>query len=451
MASPADAPATTAGDPRRALETAPMGGLQVGAVAICTALNMIDGFDVLVVAFTASALTDAWSLTGAQLGLLLSAGLFGMMAGSLLLAPLADWFGRRALVLLCLGIITAGMLLSALADRPMTLFWLRVLTGLGIGGMLAGIGVVAAEYSSARRRSTSVSLQTTGYPIGATLGGWIAAMLVARYDWRAAFVFGGIASAVMIPVVLRALPESLDFLVTRRPAGALDKLNALLRRMGRAQVAELPSRATPEIDSTEHPLRGLFAGEALRSTLLIWSCFFLLMFSFYFVMSWTPRLLVTAGLSAQQGITGGVLLNLGGVFGGAIFALLAARIGARRLAATFLAVTAALTLAFGLLATQLATFFALGMPLAVALALATGAFLIGSMAGLYSLAPLLYPAPVRTFGVGWSIGIGRLGAVLAPVIAGLLVDEGWSNAQLYCAFALPMVVAALAVLALRIR
>jgi len=452
MVSSADVPEPTAGhrtgrisDPRRAIDAGPMSRLQVGAVAICIALNTIDGFDVLVVAFTSSALTTEWSLTGAQLGLLLSAGLFGMMGGSLLLAPLADWFGRRALILLCLCVITAGMLLCAFAAGPVQLFWLRVMTGLGIGGMLAGIGVITAEYSSAKWRSTNVSLQTTGYPVGATLGGWVAAVLIARYDWRAAFVFGGLASAAMIPVVLRGLPESLDFLVTRRPAGALAKLNALLRRMGIAEVSQLPRREAQEVHATERPLRGLFAGEALRSTLLIWSSFFLLMFGFYFVMSWTPRLLVTAGLSAQQGITGGVLLNLGGIFGGTCFALLAARAGLRRLAASFLFVCAGLTVAFGAFAAQFSTAFVA----AVALALAIGLFLIGSMAGLYSLAPALYPAPVRAFGVGWAIGIGRLGAVLAPAIAGVLVDAGWTNAQLYCVFALPVAAAALTVLILR--
>lgn len=439
-------PAVTAatspsGDVRRVIGTGPMSGVQIGAVAICIALNMIDGFDVLVVAFCATDLTADWSLSGAKLGLLLSAGLFGMMAGSLLLAPLADWFGRRALILVCLCLITAGMLLSALAANPTQLFWLRVATGLGIGGMLAAIGVIAAEYSSDHWRSTSVSLQATGYPVGATIGGAIAALLIARYGWRAAFVFGGLASAAMIPVVIRGLPESLDFLITRRPPRALGKLNALLRRMGRPELAQVPEPWTSERDATEKPLNGLFSASQLPSTLLLWTSFFLLMFSFYFIMSWTPRLLASAGLSAQQGITGGVLLNLGGVMGGALFAWLAARVNVRRLTALFLALTAAFTILFGFFATQLAVAFAV--------AAALGAFLIGSMAGLYSLAPILYPAAVRTFGLGLGIGIGRLGAVLAPVIAGFLVDGGWSNSDLYWAFTVPLVAAVLSTLALR--
>lgn len=442
----ASVPAETAASPpagelRRAISSGPMSTLQIGAVAICIALNMIDGFDVLVVAFSASNLTADWNLTGAELGVLLSAGLFGMMAGSLLLAPLADWFGRRSLILACLCLITAGMLLSSLAQGMAQLFWLRVMTGLGIGGMLAGIGVITAEYSSDKWRSTNVSLQATGYPIGATIGGAIAAVLIARYGWRSAFVFGGLASAAMIPVVIRGLPESLDFLVTRRPPRALEKLNAVLRRMGRPETAQLPEAWAAERDATAKPLSGLFSASQLPSTLLLWGSFFLLMFSFYFIMSWTPRLLVTAGLSAQQGITGGVLLNLGGIFGGALFAWLATRVGVRRLTAAFLALTAAFTILFGFFATQLAVAFLA--------AVALGTFLIGSMAGLYSLAPILYPTSVRTFGLGWGIGIGRLGAVLAPAIAGILVDAGWSNSDLYWAFTVPLVAAVLSTLALR--
>jgi benzoate transport len=433
---------------RASIDAAPMNRFQVGAVAICTTLNMLDGFDVLVVAFTASALTAEWQLTGAELGLLLSAGLFGMAGGSLFVAPWADRFGRRAVILFCLGLITGGMLMSAAAQGMWQLFALRVITGLGIGGMLASTGVITSEYSSRRWRSTNISVQATGYPIGATLGGAIAAVLIARYGWQAAFLFGGTASLLMFPLVIRRLPESLDFLLARRPPGALDRLNDLLRRMGRVPLAQLPERSAGEAAMRRNPLSGLFAGSAARSTLLIWSSFFLIMFSFYFVMSWTPKLLESAGLSAQQGIAGGVLLNLGGILGGSLFAYLASRFRLKRLTAAFLAMTAACTIVFGFMVTQAAA----TMLLAVAVvALAIGTFLIGSMAGLYSLAPILYPADVRVTGMGWAIGIGRIGAIIAPAIAGVLVDAGWTNTLLYGAFAIPLIGSALTTLALSTR
>ena len=215
-----------------------MSRFQVLAVALCVTLNMLDGFDVLVMAFTASEVAREWGLSGARLGVLLSAGLFGMAGGSLFVAPWADRFGRRAIILLCLGVITAGHAGCRAARRaPRSSPSLRVLTGIGVGGILASLNVITSEYSSRRWRNTAISLQVTGYPIGATIGGTIAAFLITRYGWRSAFVFGAVASAVMIPVVIRSLPESLDFLLARHPPDALRRLNDLLRRMGRPEAA----------------------------------------------------------------------------------------------------------------------------------------------------------------------------------------------------------------------
>ena len=419
-----------------------MSGFQKQAVAICVGLNMLDGFDVLAMAFTASSVSSDFGLSGAQLGLLLSAGLFGMAGGSLFLAPFADRYGRRSLTLLCLALLTTGMLLSAVARGATELLLYRVITGVGIGGMLASLSVITSEYSSNRWRSTNISLSATGYPIGATIGGSIVTVLIASYGWRSVFVFGALTSALMIPIVAWRLPESLDFLLARRPANALRHLNALMRHMGRAEVSALPELVTPS-SSTRVSMRSLFSGTLLRSTLLIWASFFLVMFSFYFVMSWTPRLLVTAGLSAQQGITGGVLLNLGGIAGGTLFGLLASRFPLRGLALRFIGLTAGLLLVFGLLASQLT--LALAFPVAIGI----GIFLFGSMVGLYSMTPILYPAEVRTTGMGWAIGIGRIGAILSPMIVGRLVDGGWQTSHLYYAFAVPLLVAALTVRALR--
>ncbi len=428
-------------DIRNLISESPMTRFQVVAVAICIGLNMLDGFDVLVMAFTASEVSAHWDLSGAELGVLLSAGLFGMAGGSLFLAPFADRFGRRALIVVCLLLVTLGMLMSALAGGTTVLAIYRVITGLGIGGMLASLSVITSEYSSSKWRSTNISLSATGYPIGATIGGTIAAILIAQFGWRAVFVFGALCSLLMIPIVLWRLPESIDFLLARRPSNALGRLNLALRRMNHAELSALPPLSTVELQAGQSSPMRLFSRPLLRSTLLIWGSFFLLMFSFYFVMSWTPKLLVAAGLSTQQGITGGVLLNLGGIAGGTLFGLLAARFELKRLAARYHASTAVCLLLFGLLSSQLG--------LAFTVALAIGIFLFGSMAGLYSLTPILYPAAVRTTGMGWAIGIGRFGAILSPIIVGLLVDADWETAHLYYAFAVPLVLGVFTVSALR--
>jgi len=425
-------------DIRKSLDEGAMSRFQWLAIAICVLLIMLDGFDVLVMAFTAPAISAEWKLNGAQLGVLFSAGLFGMAAGSLFLAPLADRWGRQPMILLCLVVITLGMGASALARDSFELAALRAFTGLGIGGMLASVGVITAEYASNRWRSTAVGLQATGYPIGATIGGSIAAVLLEQYGWRSVFVFGAVATAAMIPVVLWRLPESVDFIVSRRPTKALERLNTLLQRMQRAPITALPPAAA-QTRST-NTVSALFAPGVSGSTLLLWSAFFLLMFSFYFALSWTPKLLVAAGLSARQGVTGGVLLNIGGIVGGSVFGVLAARMNLGRLTATNLTVTAIALAAFGAFTSSLGPAFAI--------AFAIGAFIFASMAGLYAFAPIIYAASIRTTGMGWAIGIGRIGAILAPLTAGALLDGGWAAPHLYYAYAVPLLAAAVAVLAL---
>lgn len=423
------------------INTGPMSRFQVVAVLICITLNMLDGFDVLVMAFTASDVQKEWGLTGAQLGILLSSGLFGMAAGSMFLAPFADRFGRRALILTCLVLITAGMLMSAVATGPRILGVLRVLTGIGIGGMLASLNVITGEYSSDRWRSAAISMQATGYPIGATIGGIIAAWLIVRFGWRSIFLFGGLMSAVMIPVVLSRLPESLDFLLARRPQGALDRLNHLLAKMQREPVAELPR--LDDVPKAHARLIDLFRGGFAGSTLLIWLSFFMVMLGFYFVLSWTPRLLVAAGMSTQQGITGGVLLNIGGIIGGSAFAWLSIKGSLKGLASLSMLLTVIALVAYG--------YWSGTLGLAFGLALLSGMCIFASMVSLYAITPVLYPASVRTTGMGWAIGIGRLGAILAPLLAGVLVDGGWQAAHLYYLYAVPLAVSMLAVRWLRVK
>jgi benzoate transport len=420
-------------DPLAAIYEAPMRRVQITAIAICVVLNMLDGFDVLVMAFTAASVATEWSLSGAQLGLLLSAGLFGMTAGSLFVAPFGDRFGRRAVILACLLTMTLGMLASAFAQGPGQLAALRALTGLGIGGMLPSINVITAEYASRRWRSTAISVQGTGFPIGATVGGSIAAFLIVAHGWRAVFLFGGAASAAMIPAVLSALPESLDYLVSKRPPDALARLNRLLARMGHAALSALPAGnagATLERGS----FRRLFDRELRATSVLIALTFFLVMFCFYFVLSWTPKLLVEAGLSATEGVTGGVLLNLGGIAGGLGFGYLAAFRDPRRLTGSCILISAASLAAFAAFGGNLGSAFVI--------ALLIGVVLFASMIGLYAVTPILYGAEVRSTGMGWAVGMGRFGAIASPALVGLLIDAGWRGPQLYYVFAIPLVLAA---------
>jgi benzoate transport len=440
MAKPASAAIPTSADLRDLIGKGPMSTFQLAALAVCVGLNMLDGFDVLVMSFTASGVSAEWKLSGGQLGWLLSAGLIGMAAGSLFLAPRADRFGRRTIVLASVSIVSVGMLLCGFAKSFVELALLRIITGIGVGGILACATVLVAEYSSERWRNTASCVYTAGYSMGATAGGAIAAVLIARYGWRSAFQFGAVLSIVMLPAVYWGLPESLDFLITWRPADALPRVNALLRRLNRAAVEVLPAPGSRHGPRETASIRLLFSTRFARSTTLIWIAFFCMMAGYYFVFGWTPRLLAASGLTAQQGITSGVLLSLGGIVGTLLFAFTAAAFEIRRLTCVCLFATGLLV---GL--------FALALPnlgIALVTGLLLGGVVNGAMAGLYAITPRLYQPHVRTTGMGWAIGIGRIGAILAPIATGVLVDHGWRAMQLYYAFTAPFLIAALALAAL---
>lgn len=431
---------TITADIRQLVAKSPMSAHQIAAIVVCVGLNMLDGFDVLVMSFTAAGVSAEWHLSGAELGMLLSAGLVGMAAGSLFLAPRADRFGRRTIVMASVLIVSVGMLLSGVARSYLQLGALRALTGVGIGGILASATVLVAEYSSDTWRSTASYLYTSGYSIGATVGGAIAAVLIGRFGWRAAFEFGAIVSFVMLPIAYWALPESLDFLIARRPAGALRKLNRLLTGMHHAAVDALPQSELPDAAPQGASLRRLFAPQLARSTLLIWTAFFFMMGGYYFVFSWTPKLLTSGGMTAQQGITSGVLLSLGGIAGTVLFAFIARSIEVRRLISFCLVVASALMGVFAMTTHNLSVALMAGVAL--------GAMSTSAMAGFYALTPALYAPDLRATGMGWGIGIGRLGAILAPLATGVLVDRGWHSVQLYWVFAGTFLIAALALTAM---
>ena len=427
---------------RHAVDAGSMNRFQWTAIAVCIALNMIDGFDVLVMAFTAASVSAEWSLSGSEIGMLLSAGLFGMAGGSLFIAPWADRFGRRPLILLCLCVSGAGMILAAYSQSPTQLGLLRMITGLGIGGILASSNVIASEYSNKRWRGLAVSLQSTGYALGATFGGMIAIYLLGQFGWRSVFLFGGAATLVAIPLTVLCLPESIDYLISRRPANALARLNKLAARLGHAPLGSMPVVSEANATTAGGTFKRLFAPELLSKTLLLWLAFFLVMFGFYFVMSWTPKLLVSAGLSAKQGVTGGVLLSVGGIFGSTLLGLASARFRLHYILAVFMIVSAILLAVFVGTTSHLTAAFVTGALI--------GLFANGCVAGLYATSPLVYDASVRATGVGWGIGIGRIGAILSPLVAGRLIDANWSPNQLYMAYAVVFVVAACVVMMFRL-
>lgn len=412
-----------------------MGRFQIGAVAICVLLNALDGFDVLAISFASPGIAEEWGVERGVLGLVLSMELIGMGLGSLTIGTLADWAGRRPTILLCLAMMATGMWLAAGAGDLVTLSAYRLLTGLGIGGMLAAINAMAAEYANLKYRNLCVILMASGYPVGVILGGSVAAALLASFDWRSVFIFGGAVTTAFIPVVWLLLPESIEYLSEKRPKDSLARINATLRRMGHTAVEALPALAAP----AKSGIRKLFSKSLVRVTMLLTAAYFCHIMTFYFIMKWIPKIVADMGFShsAASGVL--VWANIGGTLGALLLGLLTQLFSTRHLVISAFVGSAAMVTVFG---QGQADLFQLSLIAGLALFFANSAIV-----GLYALFAESFPTEVRAGGTGLVIGVGRAGAALGPIVAGFMFQANLGLDAVALLMAFGSVLAALALLA----
>ena len=451
---------TTPADPRETLKNAPMSALQIFVVAVTIALNALDGFDVMSISFASPGIATEWGINRAALGIVLSMELIGMAFGSILLGGLADRIGRRPTMLMCLVVMTLGMfmvttsngVLGSILAPLLALFgqnvdvrladlsgW-RVVTGLGIGGMLAAINAVASEFSSEKRKHLNVSLMSIGYPIGAVLGGLVAAELLETGNWRSVFYFGSAVTAVLIPVVYFGVPESVHWLTRKQPAGALQGVNHAMARMGHATVSVLPT-IPPEA-------RGKSAGDIfgpamLMTTALVTAAYFFHITTFYYLIKWVPKLVVDMGFAASSAAGVLVWVNVGGATGGGLFALLTQRFNLKTLTMAVLLLSTVTIIVFGYTPADL-------QRLSMICALA-GFCINAGIVGLYAIIAQAFPTHVRASGTGFAIGVGRGGSVLAPILAGFLFTAGFSLPSVSFAMAAGSTLAACTLLLLKLE
>ncbi len=424
-------------DVRERIDHGPMSRLQILVVAICVMCNMIDGFDILAASFVSPILTREWNLSEAVLGLMLSAGPMGMAVGAFTLSWVADIYGRRTSMLMCLGLMSVGMLASAAAQNVELLIALRFITGLGVGTMASCTGTLVFEYSSAKHRNLGLGLVTLGYPLGAILGGIVSAWLIGELGWRAVFAFGGLCSALLIPFVALRLPESLDYLIARKPRDALGQVNRILVRLDLPAADTLPADVRRP-SSTRGNLLDLFRPPVLGRTVLMSLAYFFYMVSSYFILSWATQLTTDAGFSLTEGLSISILINVGGVIGGIVIGILSFKLPFKPLAsATMLAMGLAI-IGFGL--------FAKSLWLVAAFSVLIGFGIFGAALVLYAAAAQTFPVWVRATGIGMSMSAGRVGSMIGPAAAGLLLGAGLGREAVCFVLALPVIVSILFIL-----
>ncbi len=408
-----------------ALENQRIGGLQIRVVAICTLIQMCDGYDIGAIGWSVPSLTHAWNLPPAAFTMAFAFSNIGIMAGALIAGPLGDRFGRRPLLLASILIFGLASLLTATVSGIGMLAVYRFFTGLGIAGTFAGTVALTGDYAPRHRRATLIMICFTGAPLGGFVGGQIVAFLLhLGFAWPVIFVLGGVFPLVLLVVMLALLPESPRFLA-RKPNLA-PRQAALLARL------DIAAGTTEGVDvAAGNPVGMLFGKGYAVKTVLLWIIFFCSLLNLYLFGFWLPEVLHLIGLTPASAVFASSFRDFGAILAVVYLGAAIDRFGPQRalavhyaVGAVFIALIALVALPYAIL---LATIFFSGMTI------------IGSQTGANAACGVLYPARMRASGIGWALGIGRLGGIVAPILGGYLLRSGWAPPHIFlcaCAFAI---------------
>ncbi len=417
--------------------------LQVRAFLLCAAVLFVDGFDVQGITYVAAEISKTWSLPRGALGPTFSAGLFGVMLGAILLAPLADRIGRRRVIIwscVAFGICTLS---TVFVGSLSSLLVLRFFTGLGLGGALPNAIGLASEYAPQKRRASIVMFVSSGISLGAIGAGFAAAQLISTLGWKALFVVGGVLPLVLAAALLLWLPESIRF-IALMPRGQADA-KRLLRQIQPDLGADADIRIqSGDSESRKATVAELFKDQRGRATVLLWIAFFMSLLNVYLAINWLPTSLNASGFSSEQAAVITAMYHLGGVLGTYTLGLLMDRFGphAMLMLAFLLAVAGFYTFATTPGMAQWST---------TLLLMGTGFGVIGAQVGITTLTSMIYPVAIRSTGLGWALGIGRIGSIVGPTIGGLMLATGVDARHVYLGCIAPALIGACAIALIRWR
>jgi MFS transporter, AAHS family, 4-hydroxybenzoate transporter len=421
-----------------ALENQRIGGLQIRVAALCALVQVCDGYDVNSIGVSVPSLTHAWHLPGPAFTVAFLWSSIGILVGALSAGPIGDRVGRRPLLITSLTIFGVASLLTAFAGSLLMMTILRFFTGLGIGGGFAGAASLTGDYAPHRRRALMIMVSFTGAPIGGFLCGQLAGVLLPTFGWPSVFVVGGVVPLLIVLALALWLPESPRFLAAK--ANPSPREAALLQRLAIA-----PGRGAVErLDVADgNPIKMLFGPGYALQTVLMWIIFFCSLMNLFLFVYWMPEVLHLTGMTPSAAARATSFRELGAILAVVYLGVLIDRFGPERALAWHYAA--------GIVFIALIALVAMPYLLLVVVIFLSGMTIIGSQTGANAACGKLYPARMRTSGLGWALGIGRLGGIAAPVLGGYLLTTGMAPTHIFLSACLFAIIAAVATGLLALR
>jgi AAHS family 4-hydroxybenzoate transporter-like MFS transporter len=410
---------------------------QWGIFALCFLIVLLDGFDTAAIGFIAPSLLKEWGLSKAALAPVLSAALFGLAAGGLVAGPCADRFGRKKVLVVAVAMFGAACTWSAFSGDLMELTILRFVTGLGLGAAMPNAVTLMSEYCPDQRRATLTNAMFCGFPLGAALGGFLAAWMIPHFGWRSVLLLGGVVPVLLAVVMLVWLPESVRYMVANKLPAA--RIRAALQRISRAaldaQAFRMAEKSSTAVQGSG--LRVILSRQFIVGTVMIWLAYFMGLVIFYSLINWMPILFKEAGLDARTATLAASLFPLGGV--GAVFlGLLMDRFNPNRVIALCFSLSAVSIYAIGLSAGSVG--------LLMSVVFIAGTLMNTAQSSLPALAAAFYPTQGRATGVAWMMGVGRFGGVAGSFLVAELARRQVGFEGIFAVIAVAGVLATLALL-----
>jgi AAHS family 4-hydroxybenzoate transporter-like MFS transporter len=417
------------------IDQLPVNRFHVRLVALCAAVVFMDGFDAQAIGFVAPSLSQVWRLAPGALGPVFGAGLFGIMLGALVGGPLADYIGRKKVILVAALFFGACSLVTPFAGDVRQLMLVRFVTGLGLGAAMPNAIALVSEYSPHRHRAIIVMIMFCGFSLGAAIGGIVAGFLIPTFGWKSVFIVGGVAPLVFAPVLVAALPESIRFLVLKDPANPA--VGAIVAKLGSESRIDPRGPFVVNEETAEGlTVPKLFSHGRALATALLWVLFFMSLLDLYLLSNWLPTVIHGLGMSVSTAAFTSALFQVGGTIAPFLLGWLIDRYGFFRI----------ITVIYLLAAGAIALIGSVGSNLRLLMfaVFAAGFCVVGGQSSANALAASLYPTSMRSTGVGWALGIGRIGSIVGPLVGGVMLAQHWGTSALFLAGAIPALCAAAA-------